>query len=159
MKINISILSAILGVSMFFASACQKADNPTTLPQSPAPTGCTVSPIPVAVNAAGVTFNRDTSSSSDRFGGASCQSGSGAPDDLFAFTLDSATRVRVTKTSTWASRVYLRGNSCEGTEAACYSTGGDHDIDLPAGTYYLIVDGNSSGDEGAYQLILKDVTP
>lgn len=149
-------LLALLSVQ----ASCRKAESPTLpgLP-GPTPTGCPVASLPVAVNAAGVTFNGNTSGASSDFGGASCQTGTNAPDDLYRFTLTSPARIQVLKSSAWASRFYIRQGGCEGAEVACMTSNGIHEFNLSAGDYYLIVDGDLSTDSGAYQLALRDVTP
>jgi hypothetical protein len=140
--------------------SCRKADSPTLPdPSAPTPTGCSIGAVPVAINAAGVTFNGNTSGATNDFEGASCQAGTGAKDDLYSFTLSATTRVEFLKSSTWTSRFYIRQGACLGTEVACLAPNGLHQVNLAAGTYYLIVDGDLSTDNGAYQLSFKDVTP
>lgn len=159
MKRTLSLILAAL-LLLTTAVACKKADNPT-LPETPAPTptGCSIAAIPVAVNSAGVTFSGNTSGATNDFGGASCQSGTGAKDDLYSFTLSATTRVEVSRSSAWPSRFYIRQGACEGGEVACMASNGVYPYDLAAGTYYLIVDGDLSTDNGSYQLIIKDITP
>ncbi|MBI3184236.1 MAG: PPC domain-containing protein [Myxococcales bacterium] len=85
--------------------------------------------------------------------------GSG-PDVVYTFTTTSTLDFSATvSTSTFAPALHLRGGSCAaGTEYTCdYSTiaGGSATItyySLPAGTYYLFVDGYSSTSSGSYSL-------
>jgi len=142
-------------------SACKKADSPTLPdPGSPVPSsGCPVAAIPVAVNAAGVTFDRSTTGAGNHFEGASCQSGTGAPDEVYVFTLASQARVQVMRAAAWDLRVSLRFSSCTGAETVCFSGTGSSERELASGTYYLIVDGDLSTDSGEYQLGITDVTP
>jgi len=137
--------------------SCKKAGNPV-VPDTGAPeTGCPQAAVPVAVNTAGVTFNRDTSSEANKFEGGSCVSGSGAPDDLFTFTLSTTTRVQIARSASWAIRIVVRKDSCTGIEVDCHSNTGLSENNLAAGIYYVIVDGDTSADQGTYGIEFKEI--
>jgi len=163
MKLNALILgmALLLGLAAF-SSSCRKADNPT-LPGDPTPTpsGCSGRyPVPVAVNAVGVTFDtRDKTDYSNSFNDP-CLTSNGAPDDVYAFTLGTGTRVEITHSGTgWTPVVYVRKGSCDAASLFCLKPAGLHQMDLTAGTYYLIVDGDTASDKGDYSLAFRDATP
>jgi hypothetical protein len=95
--------------------------------------------------------------------------GGTSPDAVYTFTTTATQNLRVdvtTTTSTYQPVVYLRSASCTGTQLACGiapTAGGTGSIaygSLPAGTYYLWVDG-ANNTSGAYTMtaVLGNPTP
>ena len=92
-------------------------------------------------------------------GAGTCATGT-APDIIYSFTTTTVQNLNVTvstTTGTYQPAVYLRQTSCTGTSLGCAIAavaGGTATLDvsaLPAGTYYLWVDG-VAGTAGAYSL-------
>lgn len=101
----------------------------------------------------------------------SCGFASGQPEHIYTFTLAAQSDLSATTDNAgtnFDTYLYLRSAACDGAELGCHDdvdTAG-HNLrstltitDLPAGTYYLFVDGSSpSPGTGSYQLDLT-VTP
>jgi hypothetical protein len=60
----------------------------------------------------------------------------------------------------WYGIIHVHQGTCDGTEVACIM---DYDpglgISLTAGTYYIMVDGRDSGEEGDFTLTIDSWTP
>lgn len=132
------------------------------------------SPTPLVFSGGRVELNGDTRGHTDDSSG-QC-GGSGTPDNVYAFTLADAQRVRIEVepgTALYAPAVYLRGADCSDTRSAaqvwCGTAAGGQkvDIELPhleAGTYHLFVDGVGSAtapSAGPFRLVvtLLDAVP
>jgi cysteine-rich repeat protein len=100
--------------------------------------------------------------------GGACFTGSSAPEAVYAITLATKSDVRVTAAPgapLLDFGAYLRASPCAaGAELACSENEAAgvaeelQAIDLPAGTYYVAVDGYTSLDYGPYSLSI-DVIP
>lgn len=111
-----------------------------------------------SITAAG-TYAGDNLSATDS-GDGSCVTGTGA-DVWFTFTLSGASTVTLETTgSTYDTVLYVRQDSCSGTEVDCDDDGGYGldsalSLSLTAGTYYVALDAFDSTYSGYY---LLDVT-
>ncbi len=91
----------------------------------------------------------------------SCARSTGAPEVIYELVLGSDTDlfVELSSPSSYAI-VYIVEATCDGTEVACIM---DYDpglgLSLSAGTYYLIVDGRDTSDEGDYTLTIDTWVP
>jgi hypothetical protein len=116
----------------------------------------------------GQTVTGSTSGGSDKFT-TSCggrEDAQSAPDRIYRITLLSRARVRLgLSTPTWDGVLALRsscldaggGAGARQAEVACNNDSDDvhHariDTSLDPGTYYVLVDGHASGNEGPYSL-------
>jgi len=110
---------------------------------------------PVVVSGGG-TFTGSTSSAGDDYSGA-C-GGSGGKDRVFYLLLPNDADVEIaTAGSDFDTVLYVRRDDCDGTEVYCDDDGGfslDSVISamLPAGEYFIFLDGYSSGADGDFQL-------
>ncbi|MBW2262777.1 MAG: putative metal-binding motif-containing protein [Deltaproteobacteria bacterium] len=91
----------------------------------------------------------------------SCARSTGAPEEIYELVLGSDTEVFIELYAPgWYGIVYVVEATCDGTEVACIM---DYDpglgLSLAAGTYYLIVDGRDTGDDGDYTLMIDPWTP
>lgn len=94
-----------------------------------------------------------------------CASGGASPDAVYTFTttaaLDLTTYARAS-TTTFKPAVYLRAASCAGVEVSCHKAWTNGALlsnpSLPAGTYFLWVDG-SEGTSGPYDLFITATPP
>ena len=117
----------------------------------------------------GHTVTGTTAGAADKFntscGGA--QDAQSSPDKVYRFVLAARAHVRVSlATPSWDGVLALRStcldpsggsSSPRASELACNNDAGDThhariDATLDAGTYYAVVDGHASGNEGAYSL-------
>lgn len=92
----------------------------------------------------------------------SCQGRGKGSDQVHTFALDAPSRVRVREQSDFDALLSLRAD-CGGAELAC-SDDAPHGhaslcAELPAGSYYLIVDGHVRGEGGEYVLALERAEP
>jgi len=104
----------------------------------------------------GPTTLGDTTSASDDYNGACSGSGNMAPDLTYEITvpkLTSFTYQAKDPSDSFFPYTALLGATCGGTEVACTSSFDDPTSKpLAAGTYYIVVDGDYSGDVGPFEL-------
>jgi hypothetical protein len=105
-----------------------------------------------------------TTSGMDEFH-ASCGDGAQSGEDIYRLRLTRRQRVRVSLESSYDAVLYLR-RSCldESTEVACNDDHQDTrnsmvEATLDRGTYYVFVDGFSSGNQGQYTLRVESSNP
>ncbi len=80
-----------------------------------------------------------------------------APEVVYKFSMEKASMVDITMDAPWDADMYLR-STCDDntTEIDCAdSTSSIHQPSLPAGTYYLYVDGHNYDTSGSYQVLLE----
>ncbi|MCS6797839.1 MAG: hypothetical protein NZ898_04815 [Myxococcota bacterium] len=100
----------------------------------------------------------DTSGAADRFQ-ATCAGGARSPDTVYRLRLARRSLVRIhLSTPNWDGALHLRRDCANpSTELACNDDHNDNrhsylEQTLDAGTYFLIVDGFSQGNQGAFTL-------
>lgn len=129
-------------------------------PEPPANDSCSA---PVTIEASGgpTLLHGDTRAALDDFAGGACVGAAvtaGSPDVVYRLVLDRASLLDVAIEPDFDSVVYLAAEPCgDGIELACDD---DHDElhqRLPAGTYYLFVDGYQ-GARGTFDLTVS-LTP
>jgi hypothetical protein len=106
----------------------------------------------------GTQITGDTSTSTDRFQ-ATCAGGANSPDVIYRLVLRRRSAVTITSEQTgWDGAIYVRGDCTDmNTELGCSDDAGDNrhsmlTTELEAGTYYVFVDGYSSGNSGPFTL-------
>ena len=99
---------------------------------------------------------------------ASCAGGAQSPDTVYRVRLNRRSRVRVemdTTAGNWDGALHLRRDCADpSSELVCNDDVDDNrhsriETTLDRGTYYLIVDGFSSGNEGDFELRLETSNP
>jgi hypothetical protein len=89
---------------------------------------------------------------------ASCAGRGAGPDQLYTFSLTGPRRVRVREQSEFDALLSLLPD-CTGSEIACSDDAPNGhaslSAELPAGNYYLVIDGYVRGDGGDYVLALE----
>jgi hypothetical protein len=100
----------------------------------------------------------------DRFQ-ATCAGGATSPDRVYRLTIRRRSTVRISsEQAEWDGAIYLRSDCTDAaTELGCNDDAGDNrhsmiETELDPGTYYVFMDGFSSGSEGTYTLDVE-VTP
>lgn len=100
----------------------------------------------------------DTRPSTDRFQ-ATCAGGANSPDLIYRLQIRRRSTVRITsEQQDWDGAIYVRGDCTDiATEVACNDDAGDNrhsmlETELEPGTYYVFVDGYSSGNAGEFSL-------
>jgi len=112
------------------------------------PGGSCANPIDIS---AGGTFSGDSSCSGRDYAGV-CFGGTG-PDTAFVFDLASESMVSLDASATSFTPVLFLGSSCGDESRACESSGsGTLSATLPAGRYFVGLDGRLSSDAGAWSL-------
>ncbi len=105
----------------------------------------------------GRTVNGNTSGGSDDFQ-ASCAGNAGSNDVLYRLRITRRSRVRIDMSSDYDGALHLRRDCTDQTtEVACNDDEGDNrhsriEQTLDPGTYFVVVDGFRTGNEGAYSL-------
>lgn len=109
----------------------------------------------------GGCFTGDTTSMNDDYEPDGCGSG-GGKDAVFFMNLSTPGRVHLDTNYSEINDtlLYVREGSCTGTQVECDDDGGEDrksliESDLPAGRYYVFIDGYSSLNEGAYRLCVS----
>ena len=112
---------------------------------------------PMDITGGAAVYGRNDFDSFDDDEHGSC-GGEGSADEVFRLDLTVASRLTaITHGSFFDTVLYVRRGACGGEEVACVDTGAgteEFDQDLPAGVYYLFVDG-ARGEEGTYRLGVK----
>ena len=100
----------------------------------------------------------DTRPSTDRFQ-ATCAGGANSPDLIYRLQIRRRSTVRITsEQQDWDGAIYVRGDCTDiSTEVACNDDAGDNrhsmlETELDPGTYYVFVDGYSTGSAGEFSL-------
>jgi hypothetical protein len=124
------------------------------------PEDCT-SAMPLAFVNGTVTVTGDTSTATDN-GNGSCGNSS-AKDLVYSFTIDPAQapmNVKATLDSPgWDAVIYLR-NACPATsDLGCMDSPEEISAVLPAGTYYIWIDGYSASSAGPFSLTVSQAAP
>jgi hypothetical protein len=126
-----------------------------TSPPVPANDTCaTATPYEFAGPGFAITIDGTTRGANDDLGAVNCGSGTADGQDVvYAFTLDTSARLRVTAVTHFSGMMFYLTSTCGGTETiACvlpYATQEFTTAALPPGTYYLVVDSSSSYGQGA----------
>jgi hypothetical protein len=105
----------------------------------------------------GQTVSGSTAASTDRFQ-ASCADGAASPDELYRITLTRRSIVKLSLASDYDAALYIRRDCTQqSTELACNDDSTDNrhsyvETTLDRGTYYVIVDGFRTGNQGTFRL-------
>jgi hypothetical protein len=112
----------------------------------------------------GTQVEGTTVGETDRFQ-ATCAGGATSPDRVYRLTIRRRSTVRISsEQAEWDGAIYLRSDCTDAaTELGCNDDAGDNrhsmiETELDPGTYYVFMDGFSSGSEGTYTLDVE-VTP
>lgn len=111
----------------------------------------------------GTQIEGDTTGGTDRFQ-ATCAGGAASADLVYRLVIRRTSTVRISsETTSWDGAIYIRSDCTDPTtERGCNDDAGDNrhsmiETELEAGTYYVFVDGFSSGNAGEFTLDV-DVT-
>ncbi len=138
------------------------ATTPPTVPVDVS--GNDACPDAYAIPATGGLFRGDTSSMTDNYEPTMCGS-SGAPDAIFQLDLAASKHVVLsTDSSAFDTVLHVHRDACTSTETYCDDDGGSGttsliDQTLDAGTWYVVVDGFSTGSSGQYLLEVTITDP
>lgn len=106
----------------------------------------------------GTQIEGTTASDTDRFQ-ATCAGGATSPDRVYRLTLRRRSTVRISSEQTeWDGAIYIRSDCTDATtELGCNDDAGDNrhsmiETELEPGTYYVFMDGFSSGSSGEFTL-------
>lgn len=106
----------------------------------------------------GTQIEGSTATETDHFQ-ATCAGGATSPDRVYRLVLRRRSTVRISSEQTeWDGAIYIRSDCTDATtELGCNDDAGDNrhsmiETELEAGTYYVFMDGFSSGSSGAYTL-------
>ena len=106
---------------------------------------------------AGQSVSGSTAASTDRFQ-ATCAEGAQSPDELYRITLTRRSVVKLSLSSDYDAALYLRRDCTQqSTELACNDDAADNrhsyiETTLDRGTYYVVVDGFRTGNQGTFNL-------